>query len=63
MPFERLALFVEMNIRLSVQNLAFLPPGFLFFNQQQTYFLFACFSTMPNGNCKKKTFDLERRTV
>ena len=24
-----------------------------FFNQQQTCFFFACFSTLPNGNCKK----------
>ena len=33
-----------------------------FFNQQLTCFFFACFSTMPSGDCKR-TFDFEWRTV
>ena len=46
----------KMNIRVSVQNLTILSPGSLLFNQQQTRFFFVCFSTMPNGNCKKFWF-------
>ena len=51
-----------MNIKMSVQNLTFLMPGSLFFNQQQTCFFFACFSTDAQRELKK-TLDLERRTV
>ena len=31
--------------------------------KRKTCFFFACLSTMPSENCKKKTFDLEWRTV